>query len=290
MSQIEEWENEAAELLRTKFSRFGFVAFLDLLGFSQVAAKDDEAAIKSIFSIVKNCREAARKKLDERDASEVSCCFSDSSNYDDIDISFISDSIVLHRDLPQFALDRSNSDYKFNLAFSAFWFIRLVREIFSDLLRKELPSRAAVAYGNYFWDADTRSIMAGSALIEAHNVSESLAFPGIVCCKSLMCELKEELDEISGACSGADRIFIHDFGIPLKGYSSVRNMKGSVVVPNLSSDEIGNPLDFINRQFTSYGKSVPASFAWNLMDSEKEALYKRDMSVDVFRRLYPCSQ
>ena len=61
---------------------------------------------------------------------------------------------------------------------------------------------------------------------------------------------------------------------------------GSVIRPRLTRDEIGDPAEFIKRQFKSFGKSVPECFSWDLKNWEKEVLYKRDKSIEVIRRLY----
>ena len=43
---------------------------------------------------------------------------------------------------------------------------------------------------------------------------------------------------------------------------------------------------FVTKLFTSYGKDAPENFGWNLNAGEKEVLYKRDKSIEVFDRLY----
>lgn len=285
--QINEMELMAWEQEKSRLKRHGFVAFLDLLGFSQIAKTDDESVIENIFSIIKNCRDDAKKKLDEIDHQDMETRYFQGSTYEDIDISFISDSIVLHRDLlgSEKLECMDDPNLKFDIGLSGYWFIRLVREIFSDLLRKELPSRCGVAYGNYFWDADAQSIMAGRALIEAHDVSEHLAFPGIVIGKSITDNCSDTFDELTN-CTPLENFFIHDFDIPLKGFSNPRVEKGCIVRPSLTKDEIGDVGAFIARQFKSNGKEMPEKFSWGLRDWEKEVLYKHDMSAKVFRRLY----
>lgn len=273
-----------------RFARHGFVAFLDLLGYSQIAEKDNEANIASVIDAITRSAKETKVRLamqDYVDNNQPPLLFS-GSIYTDVEYTFISDSIVLHRALSDDAekyIREFPEDGKLQFALNAYWFIEYVRNVYSALLRKKLPSRCGVTYGKFFWNRNQPTVMAGSALITAHVLSESLEFTGVAIGESITSRISDQLNKLNHVGIVGD-ITLQGARIPLKDKPkpdmdaidpvSLKS-DGTIVRPNLSRDEIGDIRQFITSQFSSYDK--------NTVDPHVQR--KLENSIAVFRQLYP---
>lgn len=278
MAEQDEAEEQYRHEIETRFQRHGFVAFLDLLGYSQIAATDDAEIISIVMNTIQRAKESAKQRLleeDHRDNGQPTAFWA-ASLYADIRVTFISDSIIIHQDLAgDDILSGLPEDRDAALCFDTYWFIRFVREVYSELLRKQLPSRCGIAYGNYFWNCEKESLLAGSALIEAHRVSESLPFTGTVLCDSITTGLADALAKADECCL-LNAYLVRDLQLRLRDNLF---FKGTVVRPNLTDEDVGDIEAFVKNQYTSFGKRI----------ANDAVQYKLEKTVELFKILYPSS-
>lgn len=142
---IPRWENQAKR----------YVAFLDILGFKDFVLRhnivDVYSRLNTLYELTPNEMESGEKY--KRSIKER------------VRISIFSDSICV------FSI---NDDYQ-----SLFYFLSYIKTILRRALRKEVPLKGAVAYGDIVVDNDS-NIFCGQPIIDAYLLEEDLQYLGVV--------------------------------------------------------------------------------------------------------------
>lgn len=278
---LQEIEDAADQLNCKKMDRFkrrGFVAFLDLLGYKQIAKTNKTKTISLVVNAIKSSIATTKvrlKEMDYVDDGQPAYTFL-GSLFDNIKHAFISDSIYIHQDIPDNNyFPGLPEDNKLIQGYDAYWFAFFVRELYSTLLRNKLPSRCGISYGRYFWDCDTTTIFAGPSPVEAYGLSESLEFTGVALHESITSGFSERLEMVDRA---KDILFpLKDVPVKCKDTpTGCKTVPGVILRPNLSRDEIGDIRQFITEQFKSYGKGI----------ERNDVKRKLENSIRVFGQLY----
>jgi len=186
---------------------FYFVAFLDLLGFSNMVKSDCEAPSDS-NSFIKKLFDVYRYTNDVHKGRE------------NIDITQFSDSIVFSM---LYSKDRFPS------------FIKIISSFQYDLFKKGLLCRGGVAYGKHF---SSEGFLFSNGLIEAYRLEKNYAkYPRIIVSKDLLDLIykNEEIDKEIPMIKENDELFFIDF-LNNKSIIEITTVLKSIMASNKSSD------------------------------------------------------
>jgi hypothetical protein len=280
------YEEYAKRITNLKLSREGFVAFLDILGFSGFVRKnshDDVIAIYQSFFrpiIDFSLAEVAEQKLG---SSKWLKCIEESEDNDlapkldniTLNCMTISDSIIL-----------STSGYELT---DFITLVATVRNLMARSLYFGFPLRGAIAYGNLTMDGDMYSIdsnimhhqMLGLPLVEAVGLEKCQNWSG--CAIHL-----SAIDKIGSKIIRLDPMMITLYDVPMKEKNESKCMPVVNWVQGIADNDrpkINSKI--IRSAFSAHGKEAPAKIESMINNTiqffermSDHPVYKNEMSND----------
>ncbi|MBP5424143.1 MAG: hypothetical protein J6Y78_17045 [Paludibacteraceae bacterium] len=155
MAEVVDKNKEASKkpLWNTKTARY--VAFLDILGFKDYVLRN---SLDDVYNRLSTLRGFCPEETDSTEKYQTEVAKT-------IKISIFSDSIII------FSIDDTYN--------SLFYFLSYVKKIMRMALRKEIPLKGAIAYGDVVIDS-TLDIFCGQPIIDAYLLEEDLQYLGVV--------------------------------------------------------------------------------------------------------------
>lgn len=232
-----------------KFSDY-FVAYIDIMGYKQIIENNTVEDLPSIIDgILEDIPKQIKKDLVEVVYSEVKTA---QENMKNIMYDIISDSIIIR--LP---FDEHDNPY-----LSFYDLFLFVQCLFRGLFSHGLPSRGAITHGKCF---NGKSIFIGKPLVEAHNLSESLNFSGLVIDEKTV-KYTEALIEKK------DQQFVSKytctFPVAVKGKEEEKKL---TLLRWITRDDFVKIFDirqFVYNQFSAHKKDVPPSLFQKILNTE----------------------
>lgn len=250
----EEAEAEAREF---EFKRDGMVAFFDVLGYSQLAAKASEGVVRDVMNALSQAHAEAKQLLDEIDLQEESRSVLLGSDFEDVRSVNISDSLIVHDRFPGtiVAGDEEGEFKGLGDSYRFYRFIRFCRKVWCVLFERGLPLRGAISIGTFYWDHKT--MLAGEPVIEAYKASESLSFSGLILAEDSLPSIAERAwllykPEFPVGLDFLQRRLL----VPVKTSSGDGLAQRDVILPDLSAMAGDNLAAYVKSRFEMHEKSV----------------------------------
>lgn len=252
--EVEDAEDYAHEF---QFKRDGMVAFLDILGYKQIAETDSESVIQEVMGVLKQAQDDAVKLMSEIDLPEEPRFSFMGYDSEDIKLINISDSIILHDRFSDALLIGSNARESKELddSFRIYRFILFCRKVWGALFERGLPPRGAISIGTFYWNHET--MLAGRPIVEAYKTSESLSFSGLVLADGSLAAMHDRARPLFEKNYPAQMLFLRSrLPVPVKSSSGDGILPMDVVVPDFSFVPTGKMADYVRGRFEAYGKKV----------------------------------
>ena len=240
-----------------ELKRDGMVAFLDILGYGNLAKTASESVIFDVMSALKQAQDETAKLTPELDLPEDLLVQLGMCDIDDVKLINISDSIILHsRNLFAIPFGPKGAErMKICEAFAVYRFVKLCKHIWGILFERGLPLRGAIAFGTFYWNHET--MLAGQPFIEAHDESESLSFSGLIFAKDSLSAIRKRADFLfQKECPPEMRFLTRQMAVPVKTKSGDGLVLRDVVVPEFQDMPDEKLAEYVRDRFGAYDKKT----------------------------------
>lgn len=259
LCEAEEVEDYAYE---HEFKRDGMVAFLDILGYANLAKTASERVIFDVMSALKQAQDETARLMPDLDLPEDVRVQLGMCDIDDVKLINISDSIILHSRRP-FANPfgpRGPERQELCEAFAVYRFVKLCNHIWSILFERGLPLRGAISFGTFYWNHET--MLAGQPFIEAHEESEGLSFSGLIFAEGALSAIRNRASFLfQKDCPSGMRFLTRRMPVPVKKTLPDKrtvdeSLPRDIVVPDLPDMPDEKLAEYVRERFGAHDKKT----------------------------------